>query len=127
MWEEEPMAEVLDQGALDNLLAMVGDDPEFVDELVDTYLADAPLHEDAVRAALDAGEAEGLIRPAHTLKSTSLNLGGLRVAEIAREIEERGRTRRIDGVDALLADLETARGELAAALGRARARRWARE
>jgi HPt (histidine-containing phosphotransfer) domain-containing protein len=121
------MREVLDQGALDDLTAMVGDDPAFVDELVDAYLADAPLQEDEVRAALTAGEAEGLIRPAHTLKSTSLNLGGLRVAEIAREIEERGRTGSVDGVDALLADLATARGDLAAELERARARRWARE
>ena len=121
------MREVLDQGALDNLIAMVGDDPEFVDELVDTYLADAPLQEDAIRAALTSGEAEGLVRPAHTLKSTSLNLGGLRVAEIARAIEERGRTGTIDGVDALLADLEVSRGDLAAELEQARARRWARE
>jgi HPt (histidine-containing phosphotransfer) domain-containing protein len=120
------MAETLDQGALDNLLAMVGDDPEFVDELVDAYLADAPLQEAAIRAALDAGDAEGVIRPAHTLKGTSLNLGGLRVAEIAREMEERARAGRLDGLPAMLSDLRVATAELAAALGEARARRWAR-
>ena len=121
------MPEVLDQRALDDLLAMVGDDPDFVDELVDEYLADVPRQEAALRAALDAGDAEGLVRPAHTLKGTSLNLGGQRVAAIAREIEAHGRVGELGAVRALLADLEAASGELAAALGQARARRWVGE
>lgn len=118
------MAEALDQGALENLLTMVGDDPEFVDELVDTYLADAPLQVAAIRSALDAGDAEGVVRPAHTLKGSSLNLGGLRVAGIAREIEERGRAGSLEGAAALLQDLRAANAELETALGDARARRW---
>jgi two-component system, sensor histidine kinase and response regulator len=122
---DEPMSEVLDHHALDNLLAMVGDDPGFVDELMDAYLADAPQQVAAVRDALDGGDAEGLVRPAHTLKSSSLSLGGVQVAEIARQIEERGRTGSIDGVSALLADLEAAGGEFAIALHGARERRWA--
>jgi HPt (histidine-containing phosphotransfer) domain-containing protein len=118
------LPEVLDQAALDALITAVGDDPDFVDELVDAYLADAPFQEDAIRAALDAGEAEGIVRPAHTLKSTSLSVGGVRVAEVARQIEEHGRAGSLGPVAALLADLEAARGDLAAALERARARRW---
>ena len=119
------MPETLDQVAMTNMLAMVGNDPEFVDELVDEYLAEAPQLAAAIRTALDAGDADGLVLPAHTLKGTSLSLGGARVAEIARAIEERGRAGDLDGVDAMLADLEIARLELEAALERARARRWA--
>jgi HPt (histidine-containing phosphotransfer) domain-containing protein len=118
------MPEVLDQRALDDLLAVVGDDPDFVDELVDEYLADVPRQEAALRAALDAGDAEGLVRPAHTLKGTSLNVGGQLVAAIAREIEAHGRAGELAVVADLLADLERESGELAAALGQARARRW---
>ena len=123
--ESVHMPETLDQVALANLLAMVGNDPAFVDELVDEYLADAPQQASAVRAALDAGDAEGLVRPAHTLKGTSLSLGGVRVAEIAMAIEARGRAGDLDGIDVLLADLDAARIELAAALDQARAHRWA--
>jgi PAS domain S-box-containing protein len=119
-------AETLDHDALDNLLAMVGNDPDFVDELVDAYLSDAPQQAGAIRSALDAGDAKSLVAPAHLLKGISLNLGGVRVADIARAIEEHGSAGQIDGVDALLADLEAAHAELAAALGHARARRWAR-
>jgi HPt (histidine-containing phosphotransfer) domain-containing protein len=118
------MPEVLDQRALDDLLAMVGNDPEFVDELVDAYLADAPLQEAAIRSALGSGDTEALVRAAHTLKSTSMSLGGRQVAEIARAIEERGRTGSVDDVGTSLSDLEAAGTELAAALQAARARRW---
>lgn len=118
------MTETIDQLALARLLAMVGHDPDFVDELVDDYLAEAPQQAAAVRAALDAGDADGIVLPAHTLKGTSLNLGGVRVAEIARAIEERGRAGNLVGVDALLADLDLAYLEFAAALEQARALRW---
>jgi HPt (histidine-containing phosphotransfer) domain-containing protein len=118
------MPEVLDQGALDALLAMVGDDPQFVDELVDTYLADAPRQMDGMRAALDAGKDADLLRHAHTLKGASLSLGGLRVAELARAIEELARSGNLDGVDGLLADLGAALRDLADALAGVRARRW---
>lgn len=120
------MADVLDQEALDDLLAMVGHDPDFVDELVDAYVADAPRQEAAIRAALDAGEAEGVVRPAHNLKGMSLSLGGQRVAEIAGEIEQHGRNGRVEGLDALLADLVAAQRDFETALLLARSRRWAK-
>ncbi len=119
------MPETIDQVAVARLLAMVGNDPDFVDELVDDYLAEAPQLAAAVRAALDAGDADGIVLPAHTLKGTSANLGGVRVAGIAQRIEERGRAGDLEGVDAMLADLEVALIELTAAFERARAVRWA--
>jgi len=119
------LSETLDQVALAKLLAMVGNDPDFVDELVDHYLAEGPKQVAAAHAALDAGDAAGLGRAAHALHGSSLNLGGAGVARIARAIEERGLAGNLDGVDRLLADLEAAGIELAGALERARARRWA--
>jgi two-component system, sensor histidine kinase and response regulator len=119
------VTDVIDRVALANLVKLVGDDPEFVDELVDEYLADAPRQVAAIRAAADAGDPAGLVRPAHTLKGTSLSLGGVRVAEVARAIEELGRAGTLDGVEALLADLDAAGADLAIELDAARARRWA--
>ena len=115
---------VLDRHALGKLVEMVGRDPEFVDELFDHYLAEGPQQIAAARAALDAGDAAGVGQAAHALHGTSLNLGGARVAGIARQIEERGVAGNLDGVDRLLADLEAARLELADALEHERARRW---
>ena len=120
------LPETLDHVALAKLLAIVGNDPDFVDELVDHFLAESPQHVDAARAALDAGDAAGLGRAAHGLRGSSLNLGGARVARIAGLIEERGMAGSLGGVDVLLSDLEAARIELAGELERARARRWAK-
>jgi PAS domain S-box-containing protein len=122
---DSPVPDTLDHVALATLLELVGSDPDFVDQLVDEYLADAPRQAAAVRAAFDAGDPAGLVQPAHKLKGTSLNLGGMRVAGVARSIEERGRVGTLDGVEALLADLFGAGAELADELERARARRWA--
>jgi HPt (histidine-containing phosphotransfer) domain-containing protein len=121
------MAEVLDQGAFADLLLMVGGDAAFVDELVDAYLDDAPRQIGELSAALKSADAEALVRPAHTLKSTSQSLGGRQVADLARQIEQRGRSGSTEGVDMLLAELETAAADLAAALGQARVQRWASE
>ena len=118
------MPEALDEVALAQLVEMVGDDAEFVDELVDTYLAESPLQVAAIRAALGAGSADDIVRPAHTLKSSSQNLGATQVADIARAIEERGRAGGLDGVEGLLADLDTATVALESELARARERRW---
>jgi HPt (histidine-containing phosphotransfer) domain-containing protein len=118
------MSDVLDEQALATLLEMVGDDPEFVDELADAYLADVPTQEAALRDALSRSSAADLVRPAHTLKGASLNLGGRQVAELAREIEERGRAGSLDGAEELVAKLVEADAAFAAALQRARERRW---
>jgi len=80
----------LDPAALADLLSMVGDDPGFVGEIVDTYLADAP-DQLLGMAAAAAGDPVTLGRHAHTLKGNSRNVGALELAEIAREIEEASR------------------------------------
>ena len=118
------MTEILDEAALGSLLAMVGDDPEFVDELVDSFLEDSPQQFAALHAAASMGDAGGLVRPAHTLKGSSASLGARGVESIGRAIEERGRAGTVDGVAELLAELDVAYEELLTTLADARQRRW---
>jgi HPt (histidine-containing phosphotransfer) domain-containing protein len=118
------MAETLDGSTLAELLAAVGDDPEFVGELVDTFLEDAPAQLDAIDAAIGEGSAERLIRPAHTLKGNSLNIGALELGAIARSLEVAGRE---GSLDAAPEQARAARAELdrvRTALDGARARGW---
>ena len=82
------MPEVLDQAALDSLLQMVGGDADFVDELVDTFLADVPQQLAELRAAVAAGTAADAVRPAHTLKGTAASIGARAVEATSRSIEE---------------------------------------
>jgi HPt (histidine-containing phosphotransfer) domain-containing protein len=83
---------VLDEGVLAELSASVQGDRSFVVELINAYLADGPAMVDAIDAAVAAEDATSLVRPAHTLKSSSATVGALRLAATSRELEMAGRS-----------------------------------
>ena len=92
----EPETPVLDAAVLEELAASVGGDGEFVVDLIETYLDDAEGQFAAIEAAVAADDPAALVRPAHTLKSSSATLGAKRLAERARALEIAGRSERID-------------------------------
>jgi HPt (histidine-containing phosphotransfer) domain-containing protein len=89
--------QAIDPTAFANLLDITGGDRVFVDELVDTFLEEGDrLVGELVAAAAD-GDTEGLVRPAHSLKSSCLNVGALELGELCRRLEADARG---DGVPA---------------------------
>jgi HPt (histidine-containing phosphotransfer) domain-containing protein len=88
---------VLDEATIAQLFESVGSDPAFLDELAEAYLADAPAQLAAARAAVAADSPEDLVRPAHTLKSSSSTLGAQTLAGLARDLELRARAGSLDG------------------------------
>jgi HPt (histidine-containing phosphotransfer) domain-containing protein len=60
---------------------------DFVKELVQTFLEEAPAMLAELREALAAGHADAFRRAAHSLKSNSLTFGALALAALARELE----------------------------------------
>ena len=84
--------ETLDTMVLDELRDSVDGDRAFVVELIEAYLADAPVHIAAIDSAAASGDAATLVRPAHTLKSSSATLGLQRLAAAARELEMAGKS-----------------------------------
>lgn len=87
---------MLDEAVLRELLETTGDDLDFVRDLVETYLADVPAQLEGIDSAIAANDAEALVRPAHTLKSSSLTLGALRLGEVSRTLEMTGRSGTLD-------------------------------
>jgi len=83
--------DTLDRHTLAELLDAVGGDEEFVDDLVQTYLADSPALLDEIDAAVAADDPARMVTPAHTLKSNSLTVGATQLAAIARVLEEQSR------------------------------------
>lgn len=81
----------LDPDAMTRLLEITGDDVAFVDELVDTFIDDATTQVDALTQASVDGDAAATVRPAHSLKSNSLNVGAVALAELCRSLEADGR------------------------------------
>ena len=60
---------------------------EFVLELVDTFLVEAPAMLGDLRSALAAGDADRFRRAAHSLKSNSMTFGALTLGAMSRSIE----------------------------------------
>ena len=60
---------------------------DFVKELVQTFLEEAPAMLQELRDALAAGNADAYRRAAHSLKSNSLTFGAGTLAALAREQE----------------------------------------
>jgi HPt (histidine-containing phosphotransfer) domain-containing protein len=82
---------LLDSVVLDELRTSVGGDEEFVRELAGAYVAESADHLEGMKAAAAAGDAEAIVRPAHSLKSSSAALGAMRLSAMCKEIEHAGR------------------------------------
>ena len=76
---------IIDPVAFAELQENAGED--FVRELIDTFLEEAPPMLEQLKESLDAGNAEGFRRTAHSLKSNSHTFGAFRLAELARALE----------------------------------------
>lgn len=83
---------------------------DFVKELVQTFLEEAPAMLSELREALAAGHADAFRRAAHSLKSNSLTFGALALAALARELELGGldAARRPNALDPLMAEYDRA-------------------
>jgi HPt (histidine-containing phosphotransfer) domain-containing protein len=107
---------VLDAQVLAELRESVGGDEEFIADLVATYVTEGDSHLAAMQQAAAARDAAAIVRPAHTLKSSSAALGALRLAQVAREIEMAGRAGEVDGLDRRVDDAQAAWDETLSAM-----------
>jgi HPt (histidine-containing phosphotransfer) domain-containing protein len=107
----------VDPDAFARLLEITGGEIEFVDELVDTYLDDGAQMIEQLRDA-SRGAVPDLVRPAHSLKSSSVNVGALALGEQCRTLEEAARGGTVphaaEWVERIATGFEDARRELLA-------------
>jgi HPt (histidine-containing phosphotransfer) domain-containing protein len=104
----------IDRATYDELKETAG--AEFVVELVDTFLTEAPTMLDQLRRALAAGDADTFRRAAHSLKSNSNTFGALALGAMARELELNGLDPVVKATGAPLAALASEYSRVAAAL-----------
>ena len=93
---------------------------EFVRELVDTFLAEAPSMLADLRESLAKGEAERFRRAAHSLKSNGNTFGALALGALAKDLELSGAAQVRDRGPGALADIEAEYVRVAAALAKLR-------
>jgi CheY-like chemotaxis protein/HPt (histidine-containing phosphotransfer) domain-containing protein len=104
----------LEAAALQNLRDLGG--VEFLAEVVDVFLAEAPALIASLRTSLDLQDTEELRRAAHTLKSNGATLGAARFAELCRTVEQHAKDERLQGVAQLVDRIEREYGTLQEAL-----------
>ena len=81
------MSETIDSTALATLLETIGGDKAFVDELIETFLEDAPGMLNDMDQAVSEKDAVKLRLVSHSLKTNSAQFGATVLFELCRDIE----------------------------------------
>ena len=76
---------MIDQTTFKELKQMSGGD--FINELIDAFLEDAPNMLSNMQLALDVKDIESFRRNAHSLKSNANTFGAVELASLAKELE----------------------------------------
>ena len=107
-------APAIDSATFEALKQTTGAD--FVLELVDTFLQEAPAMLNELRRALAAKDADKFRRTAHSLKSNSNTFGALALGAMARELELGGISKALESGGQPLDALAQEYSRVAAAL-----------
>lgn len=83
----------LDLSTLNSYRDFMGEDADsFIEDIIRSYLSDAPKLLETLKETMASGDASRFVRSAHTLKSNSATLGASQLAALAAELEQAGKT-----------------------------------
>lgn len=100
----DPGRVIIDTRTLDNIRSL--GIPHILQELIGIYLADTPKLMDKLRSAVNSQDPPLLRMAAHSLKSSSANVGALRLASLFKQLEEMGRSGLLQNAEDLLDEAE---------------------
>jgi CheY-like chemotaxis protein/HPt (histidine-containing phosphotransfer) domain-containing protein len=99
--------DVINRVALDNIRALSHDRGNaLVQKVIAAYVDDTPKHLQTLRRAIAGMDAGSVRKVAHSLKSSSANVGAETLAQLCKEMEHLGRTDTTDGAAVILTDME---------------------
>ena len=106
--ENGTRASVLDQSMLDNIRALQRPGkPDILLKVFDHYLESTPHLLQTLREAIARTDSQGTRMAAHSLKSSSANLGAAALSELCKTLENIARERQLENAEALLSEIET--------------------
>ncbi|MGI2904052.1 response regulator [Tolypothrix sp. VBCCA 56010] len=85
------VAPALDAETFQGLKQMTGNDAEMMAEIIDSYLEDAPQRLSAIASAVEQKDAALLRSTAHSLRSLSVTIGAMPLAQLCSQLEAMGR------------------------------------
>jgi HPt (histidine-containing phosphotransfer) domain-containing protein len=111
-----PGLAVLDPKALNNLLSMLGGEFAYLQELIDSFLEDAPQLLAELSQFIEEGNAAGVHRVAHSLKSNGADFGAATFSNLSKDLEMMAKSGEIDRVAELSAQILAEYGKVEGAL-----------
>ncbi len=113
---------VIDMSVIASLRELGGDgDESLFHELLELYVDDSTRQMRRLEEALKSGDLKVAERIAHTLKSSSANLGAMAMSEICKQMELRGRSQTPAAMGELLPATRDAHTQAISALNALRA------
>jgi HPt (histidine-containing phosphotransfer) domain-containing protein len=104
---EQIQRDVINLHALNNIRALSADrGAALVQRVVTAYVDDTPQHLRTLRRAIDVLDTGKLRKVAHSLKSSSANVGAEALAQMCKDMENLGRTDSTEGASGILTDME---------------------
>ena len=98
---------IVDFSVLESICEMAGEEANLlIEEMITTYLADTEVRLQAIAEAINQADAEIIEQAAHSMKSSSANLGAVNLAQLCEELEQLGRAKKIDNTKPLLSNAQ---------------------
>ena len=85
---------MINQATFEELKQMSGED--FINELIDAFLDDAPDMLNNMKTALETKDVESFRRNAHSLKSNANTFGATELGELSKELEFMAKENNLD-------------------------------
>ena len=112
--EDKP---ILDPQVLNSLREFAGAKAQtIISQIIEQYLEDSPEKLQAIEAAATEQDAKALRKAAHSLRSSSANLGAINVAELCKTVENIARSGTTEGTSQTIKQLKTEYARLEVAL-----------
>jgi CheY-like chemotaxis protein len=100
-------ATVLDQTILENIRALQQEGkPLLIDKIFAIYLQTTPKLLQELRQAMDTSDVQAMRKAAHSLKSSSANVGATKLSELCKEVETFKKTESTANAVALITNIE---------------------
>jgi HPt (histidine-containing phosphotransfer) domain-containing protein len=96
---------IIDLGALQRLLAVIGGDPEDFEELVEEFESSTPQTLEKMRAAAASADLGALRIASHSLKSNGRDFGATVLAEACEALEQDCRAGKVSDPQARVAEI----------------------
>ncbi len=98
---------LIDQTTFDELRQLLGGDMLSLQDLIDTYIQDAPHMLERLRQAIASQKKQNIVDAIKPLRSSSASLGAYSIADLCNDLEQATQMQHLHGIGSIFKTLET--------------------